>query len=168
MKYSLGISNFHEEISSLSHSIVFFFLCIDHLGKLSYLSLLGYIFSFLLCLSLFFFSQLFVGPPQTTILPFCISFSWRCSWSSPPVQCYEPPSIVLQAFCLSNVIPWICFSLPLYNCKGFDLGHTWIVPSGFSHFLQFKSEFGNKEFMSTPGLVFAEYIELLHLYLQRI
>jgi len=31
MKYSLGISNFLEEISSLSHSIVFLlFLCIDH------------------------------------------------------------------------------------------------------------------------------------------
>ena len=32
------------------------------------------IFSFLLCFSLLFFSQLFVRPPQTTILPFCISF----------------------------------------------------------------------------------------------
>ena len=32
-----------------------------------------------LCLSLLFFSQLFVRPPQTTILPFCISFSW--GWS---------------------------------------------------------------------------------------
>ena len=27
-------------------------------------------------LALLFFSQLFVSPPQTTILPFCISFSW--------------------------------------------------------------------------------------------
>ena len=31
--------------------------------------------SFLLCLSLLFFSQLFVRPPQTTILPFFISFT---------------------------------------------------------------------------------------------
>ena len=31
--------------------------------------------TFLLCLSLLFFSQLFLSPPQTTILPFCISFS---------------------------------------------------------------------------------------------
>ena len=45
---------------------------------------------------LFFFSQLFVRPPQTAILPFCISFSWGWSWSLPPVQCHEPPSIVLQ------------------------------------------------------------------------
>ena len=36
----------------------------------------GYIFLFLLCLSLLFFSQLFVRPPQITILPYCISFSW--------------------------------------------------------------------------------------------
>ena len=54
----------------------------------------GYIFPFLLCLSLLFFSQLFVRPPQTTILPFCISFSWGWSWSLPPVQCHEPLSIV--------------------------------------------------------------------------
>ena len=36
----------------------------------------------------------------------------------------------------------------------------------FPYFLQFKSEFGNKEFMnepqSAPGLVFANCIELLH------
>ena len=52
------------------------------LGRLSYLSLLffgtlhsnGYIFPFLLCLLLLFFSQLFVRPLQTTILPFCIAF----------------------------------------------------------------------------------------------
>ena len=36
----------------------------------------GYIFPFLLCLLHLFFSQLFVRPPQTAILPFCISFSW--------------------------------------------------------------------------------------------
>ena len=62
-----------------------------------------------------------------TILPFCISFYWECSWSLPPIQCHKPLSIVLQAFCLSNLIPWISLSLPLYNHKGFDLGHTWIV-----------------------------------------
>ena len=83
MKWSLGISNFLEEISSLSHYIFPLFLCIDHWGRLSYLSLLffgtlhsnGYIFPFLLCF-LFLFSQLFVRPPQTAILLFCISLSW--------------------------------------------------------------------------------------------
>ena len=56
----------------------------------------GYIFPFLLCSSLLFFSQLFVQPPQTAILLFCISFSWGWFWSLPPVQCYKPPSIVVQ------------------------------------------------------------------------
>ena len=40
MKCSLGISNFLEEISKLSHSIIPLFLCIDCWGRLSYLSLL--------------------------------------------------------------------------------------------------------------------------------
>ena len=52
------------------------------------------------------------------------------------------PFIVLQALCLSDLIPWIYLSLPLYNCKVFT---EW--SSGFPYFLQFQSEFGNKEFM---------------------
>jgi len=74
--------------SSLVFPFYYFplFLCIDHWGRLSYLSLLffgtlysdGYIFFFLFSFVflLIFFSQLFVSPPQTTILPFSISFSW--------------------------------------------------------------------------------------------
>ena len=57
----------------------------------------GYIFLFLLCLLLLFFSQLFIRPPHTTILPSCISFPWGWFWLSPPVQCHKPVSIVLQA-----------------------------------------------------------------------
>ena len=151
MKYSIGISNFLEEISSLSYSIVFLYLFIytDHWKALSLLAILHlneYVFLFLLWLLLFFFSQLFVTPPQTPILPFFISFSWGWSWSLPPIQCHRLPFIVLQAHCLSDLISWICLSVPLYNHKGFDLGHTWIS-SGFPYFLQFQSEFGNKEFM---------------------
>ena len=41
---------------------------------------------FLLCFLLLFFSQLFVRPPQTTILPFCISFPWGWSWSLSSVK----------------------------------------------------------------------------------
>ena len=120
--YSLGISNFLEEFSSLSHSIVFLFICIDHWGRLSYLSLLfyrtlhsdGYIFPFILYLSLLFYSPLFVSPPQTTILSFCISFLGGLFWWQPPVQCYGPHSIFLQTLCLSYLIPWIC-PLQLYS-----------------------------------------------------
>ena len=112
---------------SLAFPILLFplLLCIHHWERLSYLSLLffgtlhsnGYIFPFLLCLFLLFFPQVFRRPPQTTILPFCFSFSWGWSWSLPLVQCHESPSIVLQALCLSDLIPWICLSLPLSNHK---------------------------------------------------
>ena len=80
MKCSLGVSNFLEEISSLSHSVVFlyFFALITEEGFLISpcysLELCIQSFPFLLCLLLLFFSQLSVSPPQTTILPFCISF----------------------------------------------------------------------------------------------
>ena len=88
------------------------FLCIDHWGRLSYLSLLffgtlhsnGYIFSFLHCFLLLFFTHLFVRPPQTVILLFCISFSWGWSWSLSSIECHEPPSIVHQALCLSDLV----------------------------------------------------------------
>ena len=132
MRCSLGTSNYLEEISDLSHSIIFlcFFALITEEGFLLSLCCslelciqmgISFLFSFAFRV---FFSQLFVRPAQTTILPFCISFSWGWFWSPPSVQCYEPPSIVLQALCLSDLIPWICLLLLLYNHKGFDLGHT--------------------------------------------
>ena len=153
-------------------------LCIIHL-RASYLSLpfsgtphsVGYIFSFLPYFSLLFFPQLFLKPPQKTILPFCISFSWEWFWSLPPVQCYKPLSIVLQALGLPDLIPWIYSSPPLYNHKGFDLDHTWMA-RWFYLLSSFKPEFCNKELMiwdsQLPGLVFADCIELHHLQLQRI
>ena len=70
----------------------------------------GYIFPFLLWFWLLFFSQLFVRPPQTAILLFCITFSWGWSWSLSPVQCHEPPSIVHEVLCLSDIVPQIFFT----------------------------------------------------------
>ena len=67
--------------------------------------------SFLFYLLLLFFSQLFVRPPKTTILPFCISFlggmvlitaSCTMSWTS----------VHISSGTLSNLIPWIYLSLP--------------------------------------------------------
>ena len=55
----------------------------------------------------FLLSKLFERPCQAANLPFCISFSWEWYWSLPPVHCLEPQSIVLQALCLSVLIPWI-------------------------------------------------------------
>ena len=134
MKCSLGISNFFEEISSLFNSIVVLFLCSVHLRMLSYLSWLffgtlhsdRYIFSFLLCLFLLFFSQLFVRlSPPTTFLYSFISFSWGWFWLSPPGQFYKSMSLVLHALCLWDLIPWRYLSPPLYNHKGLDLSFPW-------------------------------------------
>ena len=84
MKCSLGISDFLEEISSLSHSVVFFlyfFALISEEGflisscyslELCIQMLISFLFSFAFLLS----SQLFARPPQTAILLFCISFPW--------------------------------------------------------------------------------------------
>ena len=77
IKYSLGISNFLEEVSSISHSVVFFcfFALITEVGflispcyslKLCIQMGISFIFSF--AFLLLFFSQLFVRPPQ----PFCL------------------------------------------------------------------------------------------------
>ena len=94
MKCSLGISNFLEEMSSLSHSVdfLYFFAFVTWEGFLIspcyslglYIQMdLAFLFSFFLflLLSLFFISQLFVSPHQTTILPFCISSSLNKSCS---------------------------------------------------------------------------------------
>ena len=79
---SSSISNFLEEISSLSHSVVFlyFFALIAEEGfliSLCYsleLCIQMLMFPFLLCFSLLFFSQLFVRPPQTAIFLFAFLF----------------------------------------------------------------------------------------------
>ena len=133
MKCSLGISNFLEENSSLSHSIVLLYCFALITGESSLISPILWNSAFkwvYLSFPPLPFTSLFSAickVPQTTILTFCISFSWGWSWSLPPEKHHEPLSIVLQAVCLTDLIPWICLSLPLYNCKGFNLSHTLIV-----------------------------------------
>ena len=74
MRSCLGISNFPEEISSLSRSIVFlyFFALITEEGFL--ISPCYSLELCILCLSLLFFSQLFERPPQTAICLFAFLF----------------------------------------------------------------------------------------------
>ena len=126
-----SISNFLEEIPSLSYSIVFlyFFSLITEEGFLMspcyslelYIQMgISFLFSFAFHFSSF---QAICKASSDSHFAFCISFPWGWSWSLSPVQCHEPPYIVLQALCLSDLIPWIYLSLPLYNRKGFDLGH---------------------------------------------
>ena len=138
MKCSLGICNFLEEISSLSHSIVFlyFFPLITEEGFLN-----SPCYSLELCIQmgvssfsplplLLFFSQIIVRTPQTTILPFCIFFLGD-GLTLPPVKCHKLPSIVLQALYQIEIL----VSISHFQCMiirdlikkkkgGFDLGHT--------------------------------------------
>ena len=127
-------------LSFLKRSLVFPILLFSSISlhwslrNVSYLTLLffgtvhsgGYIFPFLFA---FCFSSFLSYLQSLLRQSFCLFafllLEWF--WSLPPVQCLEPPSIVLQVLCLSDLIPWICLSLPLYNGTGFDLGHTWMV-----------------------------------------
>ena len=128
--------------SSLSHSTVFLssFALITEKGflispcySLELCIQMGISFLFSFAFSFSIFPLLFIRPPQTAILLFCISFSWGWSWFLSPVQCHEPLSIVFR-HSVYQIIPWIYLSLPLYNCKGFNLGHTWmLLLSHFSH-----------------------------------
>ena len=105
----------------------------------------GYTFPFFLCLWLLFFSQLFVMPPQTTILPFLhffflgmvlITASCTMSWTS----------IYSSSGTLSDLIPWIYLSFPLYNHKIWFrsyLNGLVVFPTVFN-----LSQFGNKEFIN--------------------
>ena len=81
MKRSLGISDFLEEDSNLSCSVVFpyFFALITEKGFVispcySLELCVGYIFPFLLCLLLIFFSQLFLGLLRQSIFLFALLF----------------------------------------------------------------------------------------------
>ena len=160
MNYSLDIFIFLEEISSLTHSIIFSYLCIVHLRKPSYLFLLfsvtlhsvGYIFPFLPCFSPLFFHQLFVKFPQTANFVF-LNFFISGLVVVHPVQCYELLSIVLQALCLPDLIPWIYSSPPLYWFRSY-LNCLVVFPTIFNLSLGFTVRSSWSEPQSPPGLVF--------------
>ena len=155
MRCSLGICNHLDEITNLPMLLfssislhcslkkaLFFLLAIFWNSAFRWLYL-----SFILCLPFLFFSQLFVRPPQITILPF--SFVFLGDGFDHHLLTMLQTSVHISSDTLSDLIPWIYLSLPLYNHKRFDLGHTW-WPSSFPYFLTFKSEwkyFDNKEFM---------------------
>ena len=102
---------------------------------------------FLLCISLLFFSQLFVRPPQTAIFAFLHFFSMgmvlipvscTMSWtsvhsSSGTLSIRSSPFNLFLTSTVSNPLIWFTSSL----------NGLVVLP----HFLQFQSEFGNKEFM---------------------
>ena len=120
MKYFLSISNFLEEISSLSHSVVFlyFFAPSPRKAFLSLLAILGtlhskeYIFPLLICLSPLFFSQLFVRPPQTVNL--ILNLAIRSSWSQPQ----SAPGLVF-----ADCIELLHLCCKEYNQSDFGIDH---------------------------------------------
>ena len=135
MKYFFGISNFLEEIASLSHSIAL--LCFFALmAEDSFLVSPCYFLE--LCIQMgtsFFFSFAFHFSSFLSYLygllrqPFClftfpflqmvlITASCTMSWTS----IYSSSCTLSIRSNLLNLL-----SLPLYNCKGFDLDHTWMV-----------------------------------------
>ena len=141
MKCSLGISNFLEAISSLSHSVVFlyFFALITEEGFLispcyfrSSAFRWGYLsFSPLPLVSLFsaicktpsdnhfaFLHFFFLG---VVLIPASCTMSWA----------YIHSSSGSQARCLSDLIPWIYLSFLLYNHKEFYWRREWQTTSVF-------------------------------------
>ena len=111
-------SNFLEEISSLSHSIIFlyFFALITEEGfpispcySLELCVQVDISFLELLPLASLLFSAI-CKASSGNHFAFLLLFFWGWPWSLPPVQCHESPSIVIQALCLSDLVLWICHS----------------------------------------------------------
>jgi len=134
MKCSLVISNFLEEISSLSHSVISSISLHWSLGK-AFLSLLlffgtlhsnAYIFPFFLCFLLLFFSQLFLRSPQTAIfffnlfsmgmvlIPVSSTMSWTLVHS--PSGTLSIRSSSLNLFLTSTVEKVRGFQKKIYFC----------------------------------------------------
>ena len=178
MKCSFGISDFLEEISSLSHSIVFlyFFALITEEGFL-----ICPCYSLELCIQ--------IGISSFSPLPFTsLLFSAICKASSDNhfafLHFFFLEMVLITASCmmsrtsihsssgtLSDVIPWFYLSFPLYNRKGFDLGHNSMasgLPTYFNLTLNLAIRSSWSEPQSAPSLVFADCIEHLHFWLQRI
>ena len=132
MKYSLSISNFLEEISSLSHSIVFlyFFALVTEEG---FLISPCYFLELCIQMGISLFSPLLFASLLCTAI--CkASLDSHCAFLHffflgmflIPVSCtMSETSIYSSSGTLSiRSSPLNLFLLPLYNHKGFDLGHT--------------------------------------------
>ena len=135
MKCSLGSLYFLEEIVSFLFCCFPTFLCIDSLGRLSYLSLLffgtlhsnGYSFPFSLLLTPLLVLAICKASSDNHFAFLHLFFWWMvlimafsCTMSQTSVH---SSSGTLST--KSN--PLNLFALLLYNFKGFDLGHTWMT-----------------------------------------
>ena len=192
MKFSLSISNFLEEISSLSQSIVFlyFFASIAEEGFVT-----SPCYSLKLCIQMGMRPQVrslgWEDPLEKEMAPHSSTLAWKIPWTEEPDRLQSTGSqrvghdwatsfslftftflfsfafsfcsfpalfkassdnhfclfvffplgmVLITASCTTSrtsihsssgtlpyLILWLYLSLPLYNHKGFDLGHTWMV-----------------------------------------
>ena len=180
MKYSLGIFNFLEEISSLSHSVVFlyFFRWVMRKAFLSVLAILCnspfkwvYLsFSPLLFASLLFtdickassdshFAFLHYFFLGMVLIPVSCTMSWTSVHSSSgTLSIWSSP---LNLFLTSTLYSWGIWFRSYLNS-------LLVFPTFFNLSLNLAIRSSWSEPQSDPGLVFADCIELLHLWLQRI
>ena len=140
MKCSLGISNFLEEILVFP-ILLFSSISLHCLLRKALFSLLAILWnSAFRCLYLSFSPLLFTShlftaickassdshhaflhfffPLGMVLIPFSCTMSWT--------------SVCSSSGTLSDLVPWIYFSPSLYNHKGFNLGHTWMLPTFFN------------------------------------
>ena len=146
LKRSVGFSIVFLYFFALFKTLSLFPILWNSAFSLIYLSFL----SFLLLL---FFAQLSIKPPQPTTLHFfgmvLVTTSCILLWTS--IRSYSGT--------LTDLIPWIYSSPSLYNQKGFDLGHTWMVfPIFFNLSLNYAIRSSWSEPQSAPDLAFADYI----------
>ena len=174
MKCSFGISNFLKEISCLSHSTVFFYAFALFTQKV-FLSLLALLWNSAFrwihhsCAPLPFTSLLFSAMCKASSdnhLAFLHFFFLGMVLITASSKCYKSPHIVLPALCLSDLIPWIYLSLPLFDHKGFwfrsYLNGLVVFPTFLNLSLNLAIRISWSEPQSAPSLVYADCIELLH------
>ena len=119
----------------------------------------------ILSLSLFLLSILFSVPlfkPKIFLSSwgFLILVSCTMSWTSIHSS--------LGTLSITSSPLNLYFSLPLYSNKGFDLNCLVVFPTFFYLSLDLAIGSSWSEPQSAPSLVFADCIELLHIWLQRI
>ena len=179
MKCSLMVSLIFKNTSLVFPILMFASISLHWSPRKAFLSLLAILWNSAFKWEHLSFSPLPFASPlfsaickasSDNLFVFLYLFSSGWSWSLPPVQCHEPLSTVLQ-LCLSNPIPGTYLSFPLYNHKGFVksyLNDLVFFSTFFNLCLSLVIRSTWSEPQSAPGLVVADCIELLHLWLQRI
>ena len=180
LKWSLGISNFLEEISSLSHSIVFlcFFTLIAEEGflispcyslELCIHMGISFLFSFPVASLLFsaickassdnyfaflhfFLLRMILITASCTMSPTSIHhFSGTLSIRSSPLNPFVTSTVKSKGIWFRSYLNGlVVFSIFFNLSLNLAIRNIWSVPQ------------------SAPGHIFADYIELLHLWLQRM